>query len=253
MQNISEKLAYMEFYMRENEEFHAPVETEMHFYEMIKQGNIDEVNRLYTPLGSKGFGILSEDELRNLKYHLVITIAFVTRFCVEGGMEHETAYSLSDLYIRQTDKAQTKDEIRAIHRNVIEDFTRRMTMIKRENIYSKPVIECFEYVYRNLNRQFSVSEMAESLDLTPQYLSRLFHSETGMTIKAYITKKRIETACQMLRFSDYEATEISSFLAYGSYSHFIKCFREETGLTPKQYRNKYYHKGDGMKGGVLTR
>ena len=223
----------------------------MHFYEMIKQGDLEEVNKAYTPLGSKGFGILSDDSLRNIKYHLVITIAFITRFCVEGGMERETAYSLSDLYIRQADKARNDAEVTEVHKKVIEDFTKRMSMIKKENIYSKPVIDCFEYVYRNLNRQFSIAEMADELDLTPQYLSKLFHAEKGMTLKSYITKKRIETACQMLKYSEYEATEISSFLAYGSYSHFIKCFREETGLTPKQYRNKYYHTSEGIKGGVL--
>lgn len=246
MENMSEKLAYTEFYMRENESFHTPVETEMNFYECIKRGNLDEVNKAYTPLGSKGFGVLSDDRLRNLKYHLIITIAFITRFCVEGGMERETAYNLSDIYIRQADKALSEAEINSLHKSAITDFTKRMALIKKENVYRKPVIDCFEYVYNNLNRQFEIAEIAESLNITPQYLSRLFHSETGMTLNHYITKKRIETACQMLKYSKYEATEISSFLAYGSYSHFIQCFKKETGFTPKQYRNKFYHTNDGL-------
>lgn len=247
MAEIQKKLAYMEFYTREYGEFHSPVEKEMKFYESIKSGNMEEVNKAYSPLGSKGFGILSDDALRNLKYHLVITVAFITRFCVDGGMERETAYNLSDLYIRQADKAKTEKEISEIHKAAIRDFTLRMSKIKKENIYSKPVIDCFEYVYENLNEQFSISEIADKLDLTPQYLSKLFHKETGMTLKAYISKKRIETACQMLRFSDYEAAEIGAFLAYSSHSHFIQCFRKATGLTPREYRNKFYHTSMGSR------
>lgn len=240
MDKTNKRLAYMEFYMRENEDFHAPIKSELHFYEAIQKGDITEVDRLSTDIGGKGFGTLSENPLQNLKYHLVITAALAARYCVEAGMPLDIAYSLSDLYIQQADKARTSEEINSIHRKMIYDYTHRMATIRKEKLYPKPIIECFEYVYRNLHRQFTVAEMAEAIHLTPQYLSRLFHSETGLTIMEYIRKKRIETACQMLKYSQYEATEIADFLAYASYSHFIKCFRTETGITPKQYRNRNF-------------
>ena len=39
-------------------------------------------------------GVLSKNALTNLKYHFVITVALVTRYCIEGGMETEQAYRL---------------------------------------------------------------------------------------------------------------------------------------------------------------
>ena len=63
-------------------------------------------------------------------------------------------------------------------------------------------------------------------------------------------KKKIDAACQMLKYSQYEAVDVGNFLAFSSHSHFIQKFREETGLTPKQYREKYYHSSSGMKAGV---
>ena len=240
MENANQRLAYMEFYMRENEEFHAPLKSELHFYEAVQMGDIAEVDRLYVTIGGKGFGTLSESPLQNLKYHVVITAALAARYCVEGGMPLDVAYSLSDLYIQQADKARTAEEINSVHREMISDYTRRMSAIRKEKFYPLPITECFDYVYRNLHRQFTVTEMAAEIHLSPQYLSRLFHSETGLTIMEYIRKKRIETACQMLKYSKYQPVEISSFLAYASYSHFIKCFRRETGLTPKQYRNRNF-------------
>lgn len=245
MDNLTKDLTYTEFYMRENALVHSPIENEMNFYDCIKRGDMDGVNKAYTPLGSKGFGILSDDNLRNLKYHLVITIAFITRFCVEGGMERETAYNLSDLYIRQADKAKSPEEINTLHKNAIYDFTDRMSRIKTGDIFSRPVVECFEYVYNHLNEKIRLSEIAEELGLSVSYLSKLFHDETGTTIYQYINKKRIETAGRMLIYSDYEAADIANFLAFSSHSHFIEMFKRETGLTPREYRNKHYRTGIG--------
>lgn len=250
MDNLTKDLTYTEFYMRENELVHAPVETEMNFYECVKSGDLDAMNNAFIPLGGVGFGILSDDGLRNLKYHLVITIAFITRFCVEGGMERETAYNLSDLYIRRTDKAQTIAEVHELHRKAAVDFTKRMSRIKTENVYSKPVIQCFEYVYNHLNEKIRLEDIAAGLGLSAPYLSRLFHKETGTSLSCYINKKRIETAERMLLYSDYEAADIANFLAFSSHSHFIHAFKKETGYTPKEYRSKYYRTSEGIKGGV---
>ncbi len=243
-------LTYAEFYMRENALEHSPVETEMYFYDCIKRGNAEEVEKAFTPLGGKGFGVLSDDSLRNLKYHLVITIAFITRFCTEGGMERETAYNLSDIYIRQADKAKTAEEIHVLHKNAVMDFTDRMSRLKKANTYSKPVTECFEYVYNHLNEKIKLESIARELDLSAPYISALFRKETGMTLNSYINKKRIETACRMLIYSDYEAADIASFLAYSSHSHFIQCFKKETGITPREYRNKNYRINEGIRGGA---
>ncbi len=104
MSELHKELSRIEFEMRENSMTHTPVENEMRFYEAVKRGDMDAARTLSTPLGGEGFGVLSTDRLRNLKYHLVITVSFITRFCVEGGMERETAYNLSDLYIRKADR-----------------------------------------------------------------------------------------------------------------------------------------------------
>ncbi len=251
MKDMSKELAAIEFMRRENELSHLSVESEMNFYEYVKRGDLENARRAATPIGTEGYGKLSDNPLRNFKYHLVITIAFITRFCVEGGMERETAYNLSDLYIRSVDTAESLDELNALHSKVIEDFTRRMSRIRKENSCSMQVTKAMEYIYAHLNERFSVTDIAESLGVSAQYLSKLFHKETGMTFSRYITKKRIDAACQLLKYTDYEANDIGNYLAFSSHSHFIQRFREETGLTPKQYRVKFFHSGgEGIKGGI---
>ena len=99
MTNMQHALAQMEFEHRENLISHLPYEQEKRFYRAIQQGDSALVATMFTPLCQEGFGVLSRDPLRNLTYHLIITVAFVTRYCIEGGMDAETAYNLSDLYI----------------------------------------------------------------------------------------------------------------------------------------------------------
>ena len=102
--DMNKLLSDMEFRNREYMITHLSYDREMEFYQSVKMGNIEETMRLFKPLNSEGLGKLSDDPLRNLKYHLIITIAFITRYCIEGGLPMEEAYNLSDIYIQRVDK-----------------------------------------------------------------------------------------------------------------------------------------------------
>ncbi len=78
--DINKDLTRTTFKNREYMITHLPYEREMEFYQSVKMGNIKEVKRLFTPIGGSGFGRLSDNDLTNLKYHLVITISFITRY-----------------------------------------------------------------------------------------------------------------------------------------------------------------------------
>ena len=132
--NVDKNLSYIEFSNRESNRFHLPYDREMLFFESIKQGNAAEAARLLKPFNSKEMGILSKDSLRNLKYHLIITIAFLTRYCIEGGMEMETAYNLSDIYIQNVDECRSEQEIHRLHREVVDEFVNRMHFLHKQTL-----------------------------------------------------------------------------------------------------------------------
>ena len=233
-------LTYRSFMNREYSFKHSPFEQEFEFYDCVKSGDIDSVKKLMTPLGSSGSGTLSEDPVRNLKYHFVITVAMLTRFCVEGGMEMEAAYTLSDLYIMKADKCVQEQDIHRLHKEAIIDFTMQMKRISHGNIYSKPVIMTMDYIYDHLHSRISVEDIAAAVNLSTSYLSRMFHKEVGVTITTYIAVKRVETAQNMLKYSDYSALDIGNYLAFTGHSHFISTFKKYTGMTPNEFRKKYY-------------
>lgn len=234
------QLEYMAFINRENEYRHHTYDEEMLQYEYLKEGKIKAIEESIKMFSSSTVGVLSDNPINNIKYLFVASITLATRFAIEGGMEPETAYNASDLFIQKIDKCKSTNEVKDIHTEMFTFFTKHMNELQKKNIYSKPIVLCMDYVYYHLNEVINVTKLAEYVDLNPSYLSTLFKKEVGITITNYIIKKRIEAAKNMLKFSNYSYSDISSYLSFSSQSYFIRVFKNETGLTPKEYRHKYY-------------
>ena len=84
------------------------------FYRAVAAGLIDAVQEncdrgAFENL--EGTGRLSNDPVTNLRYHFVVATAMITRFCTEGGMPMEEAFTLSDEYIRRMDCCTNIPEI----------------------------------------------------------------------------------------------------------------------------------------------
>ena len=177
-------------------------------------------------------------------------ITLATRFAIEGGLDGETAYNASDMYIRKLDLCRTPDEVLDLHREMFGFFTAKMAARKKEAVYTRAVAESIDYIGSNLHMPLRIEEVAEHVNLSAGYFSVLFHRETGTAFSDYVMRQRIETAGNMLRYSDYSSTEISEILAFSSQSYFIRCFRKVYGMTPSEYRRRNYAKGMRTAGGA---
>ncbi len=235
-------LSYKLFLQQEYTNFHLPYNREMDFYNAVRNGDFELVNKYMQPLSSEGLGKLSTNPLRNLRYHLIITIAMITRFCIEGGLNAESAYTLSDIYIQQLDKCYDEEEIITLHQEVIFDFTERMSKIKKNVGYSRAVIKTSDYIYNHLNEKIILNNICKELDINKSYLCELFKKETGITVTQYALKLKIEAAEKMLMYTDYAPADISNYFAFASHSHFINTFKKHTGITPNEYRKLHYQK-----------
>lgn len=241
------KSLYEHLFLQREENFeHASFDREVAFYESICTGDIERVKLLATPLCSSGYGVLSPNALRNLKYHFVVSVAMITRFCINSGMTPEEAYNLSDVYIMKADSCKEENEIHQIHYEMMISFTKRMRNVKNSNIYSKQVIKAIDYISEHLHDKIRIQDVVDYLSLSVPYFSRLFKAETGVTFSEYVTIKKVEVASNMIRFSGGSTLEISNILNFSSQSYFIKVFKKYTGMTPNEYKKKYNFFGDNL-------
>lgn len=235
---IEKALVHMAFTQREDGFSHHPYEEELRAYEYLRDGDMRVVeagSRIFT--GSQ-VGHLSDDPVRNKQYLFVAATTLATRFAIEGGMSQETAYTLSDLFIQRMDACRSVEEIVALHRAMLEEFTLRKP--RQTCKYSKYILLAIDYIQLHLQEAISVAQIAEHVSLNRSYFSLLFKRETGASVSDYIREKRIEAAQNMLKFSGFSLREIANYLAFNSQSHFASVFKAHTGMTPGAYRQKYF-------------
>lgn len=241
--NLEKEWYQQELEKSEEDLIHRPLEEEYTFYRAVSSGDmafVQENCQKGSFSNPDGMGVLSTNPLTNVKYHFVITVAMITRHCVEAGMELEQAYRLSDFYIKKLDSYSSIDAISKLHDNMALDFTGKMLLLKKNAVISKSIVLCMEYIYNNINHRITVQDLAEHTNLSPSYLSRLFKKELGISVSDYILEKKIEKAQNLLKYSDYSLIEIANYLAFSSQSHFIQAFKKMVGVTPKKYRDHHY-------------
>lgn len=98
--------------------------------------------------------------------------------------------------------------------------------------------EAIKYIRANVDREISVSEVADHVGMTPEYLTKVFKKNTGMGLKSFLTREKLDTAKMLLATTQMSVTMIAEHVGYGSYSNFIRTFRQIEGCTPLEYRQR---------------
>ena len=86
--------------------------------------------------------------------------------------------------------------------------------------------------------QITLDGLAGRFGLSPAYLSRSFSRETGFTIVEYLNRIRIHKSCLLLKRSGASILDISVAVGYNNLSHFNRCFRRHTGMSPREFRDR---------------
>ena len=112
------------------------------------------------------------------------------------------------------------------------------------NFHKKRIIDQFmSLLEQSDGRIRRVDEFASQLNVTPKYLSSIIKEVMNRRPSTYILLYTMKAIERRLRFTDMTMQEIANDLKFPNASFFGKYFREHTGMTPLEYRNKY-HGGD---------
>ncbi len=86
------------------------------------------------------------------------------------------------------------------------------------------------------NHDFSPGVLAKNRGISEGSLRKLFKITTGTNPAAFIQRRRVDKACEMLRFSREGIKEISSQCGFAELSFFYRVFKHRTGMTPAEFR-----------------
>ncbi|MCG8501186.1 MAG: AraC family transcriptional regulator, partial [Firmicutes bacterium] len=116
----------------------------------------------------------------------------------------------------------------------------QMNIFRQMNDYHNHhfmIIKIKKYILENFNKDISLQDAANYVNLSPGYFSRFFSGEMGETFTDYIIKLRIEHAKELIKASNFKIYEIAEMVGYENQHYFSRIFKKVTGLTPQQYKS----------------
>jgi YesN/AraC family two-component response regulator len=107
-----------------------------------------------------------------------------------------------------------------------------------EGRIGEPVLKAMRYVESHLQAPLGLREVAEEVHLNASYFSFLFKEQTGLTFLEYVTRCKLQKAKELLLGTALPIGEIAVQVGYLTPKYFIKLFKENTGVSPSQYRKQ---------------
>lgn len=188
--------------------------------------------------------------------HLYVEPALMAQLMVEvadiDGLELIPQFKLNDPLIYQIgialkmklecnglcDRLYTESMAIAISAHIIHYYsTKKLKIHHYPNGLSRDRLQqAIEYIHEHLEQNLSITEMAQILQMSPYYFSRLFKQSTGLSPHQYLLKCRIEHAKQLLKTTSLAIAAIATQAGFVDQSHLARHFKRQVGILPSQFR-----------------
>ena len=95
-----------------------------------------------------------------------------------------------------------------------------------------------EILRENVEDHLTLEELSKQIDMSPTQMKKYFKLAYGDSIYSYLKTYRMKTASQLLQDGKFNIAEVASRVGYTNSSKFAQAFKEYTGRSPKEFRNK---------------
>lgn len=170
-------------------------------------------------------------ELLNQLFHSFLQ-AFSSA-CTGKGLEMRLLFADDDS-LRLFQEAATSSRA---FKNWVSHLVHKAAVMLDEMADDATLVEAVRsYIKAHLSEDLSREQITGAFYISPDYLSKLFHRETGMKLVEYITNVRIEEAARLLMTTDMPVGDVASAAGFASSAYFSRVFRVHYGMSPNQFR-----------------
>ena len=152
--------------------------------------------------------------------------------------EDERAQFETLIELMEKEKENQHSGSEVISRSALDIFLtlifRKMSLTLNDRMYLNA--ELLEYIKNNCGEDLTLNKVAAMCFYNSSYFSRAFKNFSGLGFTEYLTKCRIERACELLVTTDLKADTIMAKCGFSNRTRFFNKFYEQTGLSPHKYR-----------------
>ncbi len=153
------------------------------------------------------------------------------RFAKRHGFDNEAI----DRALRSTTSSDPERYRAAV--NLVEIFAKQFPASIPSGAVSYPAVErALRLVGADLEKNWTLSEVARAVNINPSYFSDVFRKKTGSTFTDHLARLRVEKARTLLESTSLRVSEIAYSCGFRSISQFNRRFKEITGKTPGEVR-----------------
>jgi len=207
-------------------------EDETYIIKMLELGEIEQLNRSLQTFFMKINKKFRGDQV-NVRNTLLEIMVMVLSCSYRNNIQEEiVGYSsyLSELH--------NIDNIASLQQWCIRKVNYISEQIRAEkgNHISKVVFTAKSYIDEHIREEVSLIDISKEVSVSPQYFSKIFKDEIGLSYVEYVRRKRIDIAKDMLKTNQYSVKEICYEIGYNDPNYFSRLFKKLVGVSPTEYK-----------------
>ena len=93
-----------------------------------------------------------------------------------------------------------------------------------------------QYIYNHIESDLKRTDIAREVFLNPDYMSRMFKKEMGVSLKEFIITEKMKLAKSLIKSTKLPISTIAMRVGYRNFSHFSQTYKRVMGMTPEEDR-----------------
>lgn len=172
-----------------------------------------------------------------LKVRLLELIVIISRAAIERGISADGLLGPRYSYLTDINAAEGFDDLFWKVTTVLQNFNRTVSEEIRRKAWAH-MTKMRDYLQKHFTEKVSAADVATAAGLSVSRALHLFRIEGGISLSAYIARRRIDFSKYLLRNTDASIASIASDCGFFDQSHFSKTFASLEGIPPLRYRTR---------------
>ena len=172
------------------------------------------------------------NKIKNSFFDIIITARNIT-LEINESFYSESFDNAFEILSKENDIMMLKDYLQ---KTLLEYMT---AIASRRTQNENPIIKkVCSYINDNIAEDISLETMADYVNVSSFYLSKLFKEEMGVTFINFLSDRRLEKSRQMLKNTSKSIKEITAETGYNDQNYFSRLFKNKFGVSPTEFRNQ---------------